>query len=52
MDLPVTVKLKVIQADPGVKGDTAQGKSFLRGWIPVLLLGFYEYILTFQNITR
>ncbi|KAG6556758.1 hypothetical protein Mapa_001702 [Marchantia paleacea] len=25
MDLPVTVKLKVIQADPGVKGDTAQG---------------------------
>ncbi|KAL2610124.1 hypothetical protein R1flu_028697 [Riccia fluitans] len=27
IDLPVTVKLKVIQADPGVKGDTAQGGS-------------------------
>ncbi|KAL3678364.1 hypothetical protein R1sor_021320 [Riccia sorocarpa] len=27
IELPVTVKLKVIQADPGVKGDTAQGGS-------------------------
>jgi hypothetical protein len=25
MDLPVTVKLEVTQADPGLKGDTAQG---------------------------
>ncbi|KAK4396020.1 Elongation factor P [Sesamum angolense] len=26
-ELPITVKLKVVEADPGVKGDTAQGGS-------------------------
>ncbi|CAM6116301.1 unnamed protein product [Calypogeia fissa] len=29
IDLPVTVKLKVTQSDPGLKGDTAQGGSKL-----------------------
>ncbi|KAJ7516433.1 hypothetical protein O6H91_22G057900 [Diphasiastrum complanatum] len=27
VDLPITVKLRVIQTDPGLKGDTASGGS-------------------------
>ena len=28
-DLPINVKLKVVEADPGLKGDTAQGSVFV-----------------------
>lgn len=29
VDLPITVKLTVVDVDPGVKGDTAQGDTIL-----------------------
>jgi len=29
VDLPITVKLTVVDVDPGLKGDTAQGDTIL-----------------------
>jgi len=38
-ELPITVQLTVVDADPGVKGDTAQGNAF----------GLSEILLSFGN---
>lgn len=44
-DLPITVKLKIVDVDPGLRGDTAQGNNVAQIGSLVLVLSSLSQVL-------